>query len=90
MKKTTEHQNKIINFSFYQKKKIYNDFHAIIYKEFNKSISDINYFFKYDNNHLFEVLEEAYDDGGPIKMREEIGYTIQSFRAELGSSQDCQ
>ena len=44
MKKTTEHQNKIINFSFYQKKKIYNDFHAIIYKEFNKSISDINYF----------------------------------------------
>ena len=76
MKKTTEHKNKIINFSFYQKKKIYNDFHAIIYKEFNKSISDINNFFKYDNNHLFEVLEEAYDDGGPIKMREEIGYTI--------------
>ena len=83
MKETTEHQNKIINFSFYQKKKIYNDFHAIIYKEFNKSISDINYFFKYDNNHLFEVLEEAYDDGGPIKMREEIGYTIQSFKSEL-------
>ena len=30
------------------------------------------------------------DDVGPIKMREEIGYTIQSFRAELGRSQDCQ
>ena len=88
MKKTTEHQNKIINFSFYQKKKIYNDFHAIIYKEFNKSISDINYFFKYDNNHLFEVLEEAYDDGGPIKMREEIGYTILSFKSELSKPQE--
>jgi hypothetical protein len=88
MKKTTEHKNKIINFSFYQKKKIYNDFHAIIYKEFNKSISDINYFFKYDNNHLFEVLEEAYDDGGPIKMREEIGYTIQSFKSELSQPQE--
>ena len=88
MKKTTEHKNKIINFSFYQKKKIYNDFHAIIYKEFNKSISDINYFFKYDNNHLFEVLEEAYDDGGPIKMREEIGYTIQSFKSELSKPQE--
>ena len=88
MKETTEHQNKIINFSFYQKKKIYNDFHAIIYKEFNKSISDINYFFKYDNNHLFEVLEEAYDDGGPIKMREEIGYTIQSFKSELSKPQE--
>ena len=88
MKKTTEHKNKIINFSFYQKKKIYNDFHAIIYKEFNKSISDINNFFKYDNNHLFEVLEEAYDDGGPIKMREEIGYTIQSFKSELSKPQE--
>ena len=88
MKKTTEHKNKIINFSFYQKKKIYNDFHAIIYKEFNKSISDINYFFKYDNNHLFEVLEEAYDDGGPIKMREEIGYTLQSFKSELRKPQE--
>ena len=88
MKKTTEHQNKIINFSFYQKKKIYNDFHAIIYKEFNKSISDINNFFKYDNNHLFEVLEEAYDDGGPIKMREEIGYTIQSFKSEFSKPQE--
>ena len=62
----------------------------MIYREFNKSIPDINYFFKYDNNHLFEVLEEAYDDGGPKKMREEIGYTIQSFRAELGRSQDYQ
>ena len=88
MKKTTEHKNKIINFSFYQKKKIYNDFHAIIYKEFNKSISDINNFFKYDNNHLFEVLEEAYDDGGPIKMWEEIGYTIQSFKSELSKPQE--
>ena len=78
-----EKQTKIINFSNYQKKKIYNDFHAIIYKEFNKSISDINYFFKYDNNHIFEVLEEAYDDGGPVRMRKEVDYTIQSFKLEF-------
>ena len=75
-----EQKNKIIDFSFYQKKKIYNEFHAIVYKEFNTSISDINDFFRYDNNHLYEVLEEAYDDGGPLKMREEVGYTIESFK----------
>ena len=73
----------IIDFSFYQKRKIYNEFHAIVYKEFNTSISDINDFFIYDNNHLYEVLEEAYDDGGPLKMREEVGYTIESFKLEF-------
>ncbi len=78
-----EQKNKIIDFSFYQKKKIYNEFHAIVYKEFNTSISDINDFFRYDNNHLYEVLEEAYDDGGPLKMREEVGYTIESFKLEF-------
>ena len=78
-----EQKNKIIDFSFYQKKKIYNEFHAIVYKEFNTSISDINDFFRYDTNHLYEVLEEAYDDGGPLKMREEVGYTIESFKLEF-------
>ena len=78
-----EQKNKIIDFSFYQKKKIYNEFHAIVYKEFNTSISDINDFFRYDNNHLYEVLEEAYDDGGPLKMREEVVYTIESFKLEF-------
>ena len=78
-----EQKNKIIDFSFYQKKKIYNEFHAIVYKEFNTSISDTNDFFRYDNNHLYEVLEEAYDDGGPLKMREEVGYTIESFKLEF-------
>ena len=78
-----EQKNKIIDFSFYQKKKIYNEFHAIVYKEFNTSISDINDFFRYDNNHLYEVLEEAYDDGGPLKMREEVGYTIEAFKLEF-------
>lgn len=75
--------SKLIDFSFYQKKKIYNEFHAIVYKEFNKSIFDINNFFGYESNHLFEVLEEAYNEGGAIKMREEIGYTIRSFKIEL-------
>ena len=76
-------KSKVIDFSFYQKKKIYNEFHESVYKEFNKSISDINYFFSYDSDHLFEVLEEAYDDGGPIKMRKEVDYTLQSFKLEL-------
>ena len=76
-------KSKVIDFSFYQKKKIYNEFHESVYKEFNKSISDINYYFSYDSDHLFEVLEEAYDDGGPIKMRREVDYTLQSFKLEL-------
>ena len=79
-------KSKVINFSFYLKKKIYNEFHATVYKEFNKSISDINYFFSYDSDHLFEVLEEAYDNGGPIKMRKEVDYTIQSFRLDLNQN----
>ena len=28
------------------------------------------------------------DDVGPIKMREEIGYTIQSFKSELSKPQE--
>ena len=76
-------KSKVIDFSFYQKKKIYNEFHASVYKEFNKRISDINYYFSYDSDHLFEVLEEAYDNGGPIKMRKEVDYTLQSFKLEL-------
>ena len=79
----TKKNCKLIDFAPFQKKKIYNEFHATIYKEFNKSISDINYFFSYDSDHLFEVLEEAYDNGGPIKMRKEVDYTIQSFKLEL-------
>ena len=79
----TKKHSKVIDFSPYQKKKIYNEFHASVYKEFNKSIPDINYFFSYDSDHLFEVLEEAYDDGGPTKMRKEVNYTLQSFKLEL-------
>jgi len=84
MSEMTKPDSRIIDFSIYQKKKIYNEFHAIVYKEFNKSISDINNFFGYDSDHLFEILEEVYDEGGPIKMREEIGYTIESFKLEFG------
>lgn len=73
----------IFDLSSHLKKKIYNEFHESVYKEFNKSISDINYFFSYDSDHLFEVLEEAYDDGGSIKMRKEVDYTLQSFKLEL-------
>ena len=78
----TEKTN-IIDLSLCLKKKIYNEFHAILYKEFNKTVSDINYFFGYEKNHLFQVLEEAFDKGGPIKMRKEIDYTIQSFKSDM-------
>ena len=79
-----EKQNTIIfDLSSHLKKKIYNEFHAIVYKEFNQTISDISYIFGYQDEHLFEVLEEAFDEGGPIKMRQEIDYTIQSFKLEF-------
>lgn len=81
-------KNSIIDLSFYIKKKIYNEFHALVYKEFNKSIADINYYFRYDDNHLFEILEEAFDEGGPMKMREEVGYTIQSFELEFSKNKN--
>ena len=42
MSEMTKPDSRVIDFSFYQKKKFYNEFHAIVYKEFNKSISDIN------------------------------------------------
>lgn len=73
-------ETKVIDLSSHLKRKIYNEFHAIIYKEFNQTVCDINYFFGYKEGHLFEVLEEAFDEGGSTKMREEIDITIQSFK----------
>jgi hypothetical protein len=81
----TEKTN-IIDLSLCLKKKIYNEFHTMLYKEFNQSISDINYIFGYQEDHLFEILEEAFDEGGPLKMRQEIDYTIQSFRLDLSKA----
>ena len=78
-----QQKSKIVDLSPYLKKKIYNEFHAMLYKEFNQTVCDINYIFDYENEHLFEVLEEAFDEGGPIKMRQEIDYTIQSFKLEF-------
>ena len=76
-------ETKVVDLSANIKKKIYNEFHAMLYKEFNQTVCDINYIFDYENEHLFEVLEEAFDEGGPIKMRQEIDYTIQSFKSEF-------
>ena len=79
----TKKNCKLIDFAPFQKKKIYNEFQTILLKEFNMTVSDINYIYGYERNHLFEVLEESFDDGGPIKMRKEVDYTLQSFKLEL-------
>ena len=84
-----EKQNsKIIEFSFHLKKKIYKEFQTILFKEFNMTVSDINYIYGYERNHLFEVLEESFDDGGPNKMRLEIDYTIQSFKLDFSENKN--
>ena len=82
-----KHNSKIIEFSFYLKKKIYNEFQKILFKEFNMTVSDINYIYGYERNHLFEVLEEAFDEGGGAhKMRLEIDYTIQSLQLDFSKN----
>ena len=62
-------ETKVVDLSATIKKRIYNEFHAILYKEFNQTVCDINHIFGYENKHLFEVLEEAFDKGGPNKTR---------------------
>jgi|TARA_B110000879_G_C10801284_1_gene366676 hypothetical protein len=81
-----QQKSKIVDLSPYLKKKIYNEFNVTLYKEFNQTIFDINYIFGYEEEHLFEVLEEAFDEGGPIKMRKEIDYTIQSFKLDFNKN----
>ena len=83
-----KHNSKIIEFSFYLKKKIYNEFQTILFKEFNMTVDDINYVYDYERNHLFEVLEESFDDGGPNKMRLEIDYTIESFKLDFSKNKN--
>lgn len=81
-----QQKSKIVDLSPYLKKKIYNEFNVTLYKEFNQTVFDINYIFGYEEEHLFEVLEEAFDEGGPIKMRKEIDYTIQSFKLDFNKN----
>ena len=52
-----QQKSKIVDLSPYLKKKIYNEFNAMLYKEFNQTVFDINYIFGYEEEHLFEVLE---------------------------------
>ena len=85
----TKKKHKIIDFAPFQKKKIYNEFQTILFKEFNMTVSDINYIYGYERNHLFEVFEEAFDEGGgPHKMRLEIDYTIQSFKLDFSENKN--
>jgi hypothetical protein len=81
-----QQKSKIVDLSSHLKKKIYNEFNAMLYKEFNQTVFDINYIFGYEEEHLFEVLEEAFDEGGPIKMRKEIDYTMQSFKLDFNKN----
>lgn len=69
-----------INLSSRFKQKIYNEFNSILYKEFNQSISDVNYFFGYKENHLYEILDEAFEAGGSVELRNEIDYLIKFLK----------
>ena len=84
----TKKNCKLIDFAPFQKKKIYNEFQTILFKEFNMTVDDINYVYDYERNHLFEVLEESFDDGGPNKMRLEIDYTIESFKLDFSKNKN--
>ena len=81
-------QRKVIDFSSYQKKKIYKEFQTILFKEFNMTVSDINNIYGYERNHLFVVLEEAFDESGAHKMRLEIDYTIESFKLDFSKNKN--
>ena len=71
-------KSKLIYLSPTFKEKIYNEFNTMLYKEFNQTISDVNYFFGYKEDHLYYILEEAFEAGGPSEMRSEIDYLIRS------------
>ena len=58
------------------KNKIYDEFNTKLYKDFNQTITDINYSFGYKEDHLYLILEEAFKVGGPSEMRNEIIYMI--------------
>ena len=75
-----EQKSKSICLSSTFKKKIYNEFNTMLYREFNQTISDINYFFGYKEDHLYYILDEAFEAGGPSEMRSEIDYLIKFLR----------
>ena len=56
-----EQKSKAIYLSLTFKQKIYN--------EFNQTISDVNYFFGHKEDHLYYILEEAFEAVGPSEMR---------------------
>ena len=76
MKVIKNHQTKPIDFSNIIKKKIYVEFNVLLYKKFNRSISDINYLFCHREDHLQKILEKSYSKYGARGMREEIKYLI--------------
>ena len=76
MKVIKNHQTKPIDFSNIIKKKIYVEFNVLLYKKFNRSISDINYLFCHREDHLQKILEKSYSKGGTREMREEVKYLL--------------
>ena len=51
--------------------------YILLYKKFNRSISDINYLFCHRYYHLQKILEKSYSKYGTRGMREEIKYLIE-------------
>ena len=72
----SELNKNILDFSSVNKDRIYKDFNVIAYRELYESLSDINLFFGLREDHLFEMLEKAYKEGGPYVMRQEFNYII--------------
>ena len=59
-----EQKSKSICLSSTFKKKIYNEFNTMLYREFNQTISDINYFFGYKDEK--QAVSYEAEHGSPI------------------------
>jgi len=70
----------ILDFSSVHKEIIYNDFNAILYREFNESLFETNLYFGLREDHFFEILEKAYLENGPYTMRQEFNYIVKLLK----------
>ena len=59
------------------KDKIINDFNAELYKHFNITVADANYYIGYYNGYIYQLIDRVYKKHGPIGLRSEFRYIIQ-------------
>ena len=70
----------ILDFSSVNKDRIYKDFNAILYREFNESLFETNLYFGLREDYFFEILEKAYLENGPYTMRQEFNYIVKLLK----------